>query len=51
MKKKHARAWVNHSPHFSNDDFHFAFGNDAVEDQLDIFKKISSLPTICPATA
>lgn len=33
-------SWVNDGSHFSHDDVHFAFGPDAVDDQLAIFKKI-----------
>lgn len=33
-------SWVNDGSHFSHDDVHFAFGPDAIDDQLAIFKKI-----------
>lgn len=33
-------SWVNDGSHFSHDDAHFAFGQDAIDDQLAIFKKI-----------
>lgn len=33
-------SWVNDGSHFSHDDAHFAFGQDAIDDQVDIFKKI-----------
>lgn len=33
-------SWVNDGSHFSHDDAHFAFGKDAVDDQVEIFKKI-----------
>lgn len=33
-------SWVNDGSHFSHDDAHFAFGPDAIDDQVAIFKKI-----------
>jgi wobble nucleotide-excising tRNase len=33
-------SWVNDGSHFSHDDAHFAFGQDAIDDQVEIFKKI-----------
>lgn len=33
-------SWVNDGSHFSHDDAHFAFGKDAIDDQVEIFKKI-----------
>jgi wobble nucleotide-excising tRNase len=33
-------SWVNDGSHFSHDDAHFAFGQDAIDDQLVIFRKI-----------
>jgi wobble nucleotide-excising tRNase len=33
-------SWVNDGSHFSHDDAHFAFGQDAIEEQVIIFKKI-----------
>lgn len=33
-------SWVNDGSHFSHDDAHFAFGPDAISDQVAIFKKI-----------
>jgi len=33
-------SWVNDGSHFSHDDAHFTFGQDAIDDQLAIFKKI-----------
>jgi wobble nucleotide-excising tRNase len=33
-------SWVNDGSHFSHDDAHFAFGQDAIDEQLVIFKKI-----------
>jgi len=33
-------SWVNDGSHYSHDDAHFAFGQDAIDDQLAIFKKI-----------
>lgn len=33
-------SWVNDGSHFSHDDAHFAFGPDAIDDQVEIFKKI-----------
>jgi wobble nucleotide-excising tRNase len=36
-------SWVNDGSHFSHDDAHFAFGQDAIDDQVEIFKKIFEL--------
>jgi len=33
-------SWVNDGSHYSHDDAHYAFGDDAIAAQLDIFKKI-----------
>ncbi|GGX89550.1 AAA family ATPase [Massilia dura] len=33
-------SWVNDGSHFSHDDAHFAFGPNAIDDQVAIFKKI-----------
>jgi len=33
-------SWVNDGSHFSHDDAHFAFGKDAIDDQVEIFKRI-----------
>jgi wobble nucleotide-excising tRNase len=33
-------SWVNDGSHFSHDDVHFAFGQEAIDDQLVIFAKI-----------
>lgn len=33
-------SWVNDGSHYSHDDAHFAFGQDAIDDQVEIFKKI-----------
>jgi len=33
-------SWVNDGSHFSHDDAYFAFGQEAIDDQVEIFKKI-----------
>lgn len=41
-------SWVNDGSHFSHDDAHFAFGQDAIDDQVEIFKKIFELSEHLP---